>query len=108
MLSVNRFTYIFQCYWLYWTTLGYRTWVSKTKHGLKNLKWEKAIWCFQTSSGMVISWVTQVSETNENENDQCEGRFENTAIWICGLWLQNSFRILCVVETCLFKRTIQF
>ena len=75
---------------------------------LKLLKQGKIIWCSQMSSGLFISWMTQGGETSENENDQFEGRFANTSLLVCGLWLQNSYRILCVVGKDLFKITLQF
>lgn len=71
------------------------------------LKQEKQIWCFQRSSGMVIPQITQGTEAEENRSDQYKGRFVNTSVLISGLWLQNSYWILCVGR-CLFKMTLQF
>lgn len=75
---------------------------------LKLLKQGKIIWCSHTSCELLISWVTQGSETYENENDEDEGRFANTSILVCGLRLQNPYRILCVVGKYLSEITLQF
>lgn len=75
---------------------------------LKLLKQGKIIGCSHTSCELLISWVTQGSETYENENDQDEGRFANTSILVCGLRLQNPYRILCVVGKYLSEITLQF
>lgn len=53
------------------------------------------------------SRVTQGSEAQENRNDRYKWRFANTSVLVYGLWLQNSYRILCVGR-CLFKITLQF